>query len=198
MALMGALLGAATTASAADVQTSAAPGQYKIGIVNVKEVFDAYQKQKEEYKKLQTDRDTKQKDIDALSERVSKAKEKYEAEKTKMPEAERDALEEQIQADFSRYQAEFKRLQQDIDRREKKMLDDIFDAIHKAVQEVGAQGDYHLILEAGVGGRSGVLYSSPTLNMTTQIIDYVNSGAAKAPAAPAAPKPTAPAPKKSR
>lgn len=156
------------------VPHTAVPGQYKIGVVNVKTVFDSYEKQVDEYKDLQDKRDTKQKQIDKLSEKINRNKERYEAEKENMSDVQHTDLEDLIESDYSLYKAEFSRLQEDIDRREKKLLESIFKEIHLAIQEVGAAGNYHLVLEGGETGRSGLLYFSTTLNMTQQIIDYLN------------------------
>jgi len=150
-------------------------GDYKIGIVNIKEVFDAYEKQKDEYAELEQERDERQKVIDQISSKIEAAQKRHTEQKSTLPSQELLALEEEIESDFGRYQAEFKRLQDEIDRREKKLLESLFKEIHEAVGEVGAQANYHLILEGGQTGRSGVLYSSTTLNMTRQIIDALNA-----------------------
>lgn len=159
--------------------SASSPSQFKIGVVNLKVAFDAYDKQKNQYQDLEVQRDTKQKEIDKLSERITAARERYDAEKDTMSDSVRDALEESIEADFGLYKAEFKRLQEDIDRREKKLLEVIFEDIHQAIAEVGARGNYHLVFEGGESGRSGVLYFSTPLNMTQQVIDYLNEEYAK-------------------
>ena len=151
-----------------------ASGQYKIGVVNVKLVFDAYEKQKDEYAHLQSTRDEKQKKIDELSATIEKNKERYEKGQDSMDSEARAELEDRIESDYSLYKSEFRRLQEDIDRREKKLLESIFKEIHLSIQEVGTQGNYHLVLEGGESGRSGLLFSSTTLNMTQQVIDYLN------------------------
>jgi Skp family chaperone for outer membrane proteins len=156
------------------------PANYKIGVVDLKQVFDAYKKQIDEYAKLRTERDTMQKPIDDLSKTITADKDKYDKEKDKMtPDAKR-VLEEKIEAAVTRYKAEFERAQQDIDRKEKKLMRDIFEEIYMGIQEVGAQGDYHLIFESGDSGSvmpgrpGGLLYSSTTLNMTQKVIDHLN------------------------
>lgn len=150
-------------------------GAYKIGVVDIKAVFDAYEKQKDEYAALEEERASRQAEIDKLSDKITKAKEQYDKRKDSMSDAEREALEEQIESDYAKYQADFQRLQGEIDRKEKKLLEDLFEDIRAAVQEVGAQGNYHLILEGGESGRTNVLYSSTTLNITGRVIEHVNS-----------------------
>lgn len=149
-------------------------GSYKIGVVNVKQVFDDYERQKKEYEKLQAERDKKQAEIDKLSDKITAAKERYDNERGSMSEDERERLEMQIEADYSQYKADFKRLQEDIDRQEKRLLETVFEDIHVAIQEVGARGDFHLVLEAGQPGRTAVLYHSTTLDITQQVTDHLN------------------------
>jgi len=161
--------------SAAQNGNVPAGGQYRIGVVNIQNVFEAYDRQKAEYESLETERDSRQKEIDKLSEKITKAKERYDNEKDTMSAEQREALEDAIQKDYDLYQAEFTRLQKEIDRREKKILEDLFDDIRQAVREVGHQNNYHLILEGGETGASGVLYFSTTLNMTQKVIDYLNA-----------------------
>jgi outer membrane protein len=149
--------------------------QHKIGVVNLKDVFDNYDKQKESYENLKVERDKAQKPIDELSAKITADKQRYESEASTMPEEERRKLKEKIESDFSMYQAEFQRLQKDIDRKEKNMLEGLFDNIQKAIEEVGAQENYHMIFEGGKNTRNGLLYYSTTLNMTQKVIDHLNA-----------------------
>lgn len=170
------VLAGATFADTAEGQAA----DFRIGVVNLKEVFDNYQKQKDLYDNLRASRDTMQKPIDELSATINKDKERYEKEKDTLEAGERRALEEKIEANFTKYRAEYDRAQQDIDRQEKKLIRDVFEEIYMAVQEVGAQGNYHLIFESGeaappVPGRTGgLLYHSTTLNMTQRVIEHLN------------------------
>ena len=156
---------------------------FKIGVVNTKEVFDNYERQKKDYEKLREALEEAQKPIAELSEQITRDKERYDAETDSMEEDEQRELEEKIQAAVTRWKAEFDRAQEDIDRQEKKLLRNVLEDIHLAIQEVGAQYNYHLIFEAGPGDASslaartgGLLYSSSTLNMTQLVIDYLNDG----------------------
>ena len=175
-----ALLLALTGITAADNPEVKAP-EFRIGVVNLKDVFDNFQKQKDEYESLRVKRDEMQKPIDALSAEINKDKEKYDKEKGTMGDAARKSLEEKIEANVTKYRAEFERAQQDIDRQEKKLVRDIFEEIYLAVQKVGAQGNYHLVFESGeaappIAGRTGgLLYHSTTLNMTQKVIEHLNS-----------------------
>ena len=156
------------------------PASYKIGVVDMKQVFDSYQKQIDEYAKLRTKRDEMQKPITALGDQITADREKYEKEKAKMAEDAKRALEEKIEGSATKWKAEFERAQQDIDRQEKKLMRDLFEEIYTAIQEVGAQGNYHLVFESGdsasvmPGRPGGLLYSSTTLNMTQKVVEHLN------------------------
>jgi outer membrane protein len=150
--------------------------QYKIGVVNLKKVFDDYDKQKELYAQLSEDRDEAQKPIDELSAIIEADRERYKKNEETMTNEEKRELEDKVESNYSRYKSEFQRLQEDIDRKEKKILEDLFQDIQKAVEEVGARENYHLILEGdSQGRRTGVLYFSTTLNMTQKVVEYLNS-----------------------
>jgi len=153
---------------------AAAPGQYKIGIVDIEEVFKNYGVQKTEYEKLRGERDSRQAELDKIEAEVKKLREKYDAEKESMTGDVRSALEEDINTKSLRWRSEFERLQKEIDIKEKNLLTRLMESIHTAIQEVGAKENFHLILEAGQAGRSGVLYSSPTLSITGKVVDYLN------------------------
>ncbi len=158
-----------------------AAGGFRIGVVNVKDVFDNYQKQKDLYEQLRVTRDKMQEPITKLSDEIKKDQERYTAEKDSMSEADRKALEEKIESAVTKYRAEFDRAQQDINRQEKKLNEDVFQEIYVAIQEVGAQGNYHLVFESGEFGvpiparSGGLLYHSTTLNMTQKVIEHLNS-----------------------
>jgi Skp family chaperone for outer membrane proteins len=175
-ALLAAML-LSLNARAAD---EAAATPFKIGVVDVKEVFDAYEKQKDQYAELRTKRDTMQKPIDELSAQITADKKTYDDGKDKLDADARRALEEKIEANVTRYKAEFDRAQQDIERQEKKMSRDLFEEIYLAIQEVSAQGNYHLVFKSGdtsvvlPGGPGGLLYHSTTLNMTPKVIEHLN------------------------
>lgn len=159
---------------AAPAESQGDAAAYKIGVVDVKQVFDNYERQKQEYARLQEERDKKQAEIDKLSEKITAAKERYDKERATMTDEARRALEEQIEADYSKYKADFKLMQEDIDRREQRLLEQVFEDIHVAIQEVGARGDFHLVLEAGQPGRTSVLYHSTTLDITQRVTDHIN------------------------
>lgn len=152
-------------------------GAYKIGVVNMREVFQQYNRQKSEYEKLKSDQEAAQAEIDKISNEIETLKKDYDARKATMAPAEREQVELSITSKLSTYQAEFKKLQDTIDLKERKLLKDLFQEINTAVQEVGQAESYHLILEAGSDGGNAVLYYASSLNLTSRVIEHLNGKA---------------------
>jgi len=149
--------------------------QFKIGVVNLEIIFDQYQKQKEQYEILKVEVEKLQGPIDELSEKITKDKECFEDETSGMTDDERNKLQDDIEADFSKYKAAIQQSQEEIDRREKRIFEEIIGDIQTAVEEVGVRENYHLIFDGGKTRNNNLLYFSTTLNMTQKIIDHLNS-----------------------
>ena len=149
--------------------------QFKIGVVDLKKVFDSYEKQKKLYEQLKAERDELQKPIDALTEKIEADKARYEKESDSMLEADKIALKIQIETDFSEYQLKIKQSQEQINRSEKAIFEEIIVEIQKSVEEVGVKENYHLIFDGGKSRTNSLLYYSTTLNMTQKVIEHLNS-----------------------
>ena len=89
---------------------------------------------------------------------------------------ERDEFEDRVRSDYRHYQSELDRMQRDIDSMELRVIKKLFAEIDAAIAQVGADGDYHLVLDGTPKDTPGsVVYYSPTLNMTQKVVDYINS-----------------------
>ena len=158
-----------------------ASGQYKIGVINRKQILDGYKKVKAEYEKLQAEVESRQAKIDELSSKIDAAKKAYEAEKEKLSPSERAERETAIQNDYRDYQAKLASNQADIDTKEKTLMKAVFEEIDAAVDAIGASEGYHIILEGG--GRTGAVYFSPTVGISQKVVDALNSGVSASPKA---------------
>lgn len=149
--------------------------QYKIGVVDLKIVFDNYDKQKAMYETLTKDRDKLQAPITALSDQITKDKARYEAESETMSAEARSTLKDKIESDFSKYKADVQQSQEEIDRKEKRIFEEVIVDIQKGVEEVGSKENYHLVFDGSKNRNNNLLYSSTTLNMTQKVIDHLNT-----------------------
>jgi outer membrane protein len=149
-------------------------GQYKIGVVDVKEVFDEYDKQIKEYKALEVEKERLQKPITELTKKIEKNQERLKDESLNLSEEERETIEGEIELDYSRYRSSFQQSQEEMDLVEKKVFDALVADIQTAVEEVGAKENYHMVFDGSKTRNNGLLYFSTTLNMTRKIIDHLN------------------------
>ena len=153
------------------------PGTYRIAVVNRKQVFDEYNKQKSEWTSLEKEREQKQAVVDRQSDAIEADKKKL-AEDKSLTQAQKEALALKIQEDTLDYQNAFQKLQNEINMRADKFFAAMMRDVDAAVQEIGSEGNYHLIFEADPNPRSGsaVLYFSATIDITSQVVEKLNSG----------------------
>jgi len=156
-----------TTASAQD-------SEYKIGVVDMQAVLAGYDKRKSKYEELQKQVEALQSGIDAMSNKIQKARDDYEARKKSLTAEQLLELESKINADYSDYQNELRKSQQQIDSMEALVLREVVKDIQAAIEEVATKGNYHLVLNKESGPRGAVLYVHTTLEITSQILLYLN------------------------
>ena len=158
---------------AAAAQAAPAGGQYKIAVVDRKQVFDNYERQKKEWGALEAEKKQLQDQIDALSNSITADKEKLE-KGTGLTDEQKTELRDKIESDYRKYQAEFKRLQGEIDSKSRKFFATMMVDIDKAINEIGAAENYHLIFEADPKSPTTVLYYSTTIDITTKVTARLN------------------------
>ncbi|MCP4640185.1 MAG: OmpH family outer membrane protein [bacterium] len=154
-----------------------APGAdtpYKIRVVDQKKVFDGYDKAQAALEVLQTKRDDLQKKIDDLSQSVLDKKKEYEEKEGELTEERKEELEEEFNSSYREYQSAFRDSQAEIDREHAKLIAKSREEIAEAVTAIGNQEKCHLILEGDPKSKSGVLYYSQTIDITTRVIDWLN------------------------
>ena len=183
--LMGLILASLLVPSAGLAQQNAAPAapqpsagsEYKIRVVNRKDVFDQYNKQKEEWKNLEAEKKSLQGEIDKLSDGITADKKKLDEDKS-LTDEQKTQLRDKVESDYRTYQTEFKRLQGEIDSKSRKFFARMMEDIDKAIAEIGEAENYHLILEADPKSPTSVLYFSSTIDITSKVVAKLN-GASK-------------------
>jgi len=161
------------SANAAPIRADA----YRIGVVNRKKVFDEYNKQKAQWSALEKEREKKQAIVDEQSKAIE-AQQKRLAEEKNLSQADKEALALKIQQDTLDYQNAFQKLQTEINAQANKFFAQMMEEVDAAVQQIGSEGNYHLIFEADPNPRSGtaVLYFSPTIDITSEVVQRLNGG----------------------
>ena len=146
--------------------------QYRIGVVNRKQVLDKYKKVKDEYKKLQAKVDAEQGDIDKLSKKIEDMKKEYDDQKGSMTPEQKATKEADVQKEYGEYKSLLDKKQREIDADEQLLMRTVLSEIDQVVSKIATEQGYHLVLEGG--GRSVVFYS-PTIDITQRVVDALNS-----------------------
>jgi Skp family chaperone for outer membrane proteins len=162
------------TARVTAQDTSAAA--YKIGVVDMREVFQKYDRRESEFQKLLGERDAAQTKVDALADKINTDRRNYENKRQTASADELERLEMQILSDISTLEAERSKLQSDVSLIESRILRDLTLEIRTVIAEIGQAENYHLILDTGSQSPSAVLYYATPLNMTSKVVDRLNKG----------------------
>jgi len=147
--------------------------QYRIGVVNRKQVLDKYNKVKDEYKKLQAKVDAEQGDIDKLSKKIEGMKTDYDAQKGSMTPEQKATKEADVQKQYGDYKSLLDKKQREIDADEQLLMRTVLSEIDQIVSKIATEQGFHLVLEGS--SRSGVLFYSPTIDITQRVVDALNS-----------------------
>lgn len=176
MTLLLAAAGVVYSQAVVSAQDSAS-GAYKIGVVNRKKVFDEYTRQKQEFEKLKKEMEGMQADIDKLQKEVEDLEATYMNRRESMAQTERERMEEDIAVKKMTYQTEFRKLQGLIDTRTRRLFDSLKGDIDSVVREIGANENFHMILDGDPDPQSGstVLFYSSTIDITSKVIDKINA-----------------------
>lgn len=137
-------------------------------------LMSEYNKRKEKYNDLQKEVDRLQQEIDSMSKNIEKAKEDYEAKKDSMSDDERFDKRSQIESDFVQYRSELERRQRLIDTQEERVLKEVVTDIEGVIAKIAEKEGYHLILNAAKGTRASVVYNSPTIDITSRVLQDLN------------------------
>lgn len=150
---------------------------YRIGVVNMQRLMQEYDKRKAKYDELQTEVDELQKDVTTLKDKIEKAQEKLEKDGAKLTEEERFDLKNQLEDDITIYKTEFTQSQRLIDNKEERVMKEVLKDISATIEQLAEDGQFHLVLNSLSGPGGTVLYHSPTIDITSQVLAILNGGA---------------------
>lgn len=181
-----------------------AQSQIKIGIVDMKRVFQEYHKTKDAEKKVNEDKSKAKKDLDTRSAAYQKLIKDWEEAtnviKDKLVNAE---LKAQKQAEAQKISSEAKSLEREIDefrrRREQQLQEQVMrmrkgllDDISQRVEEKAKRDNYDLVFDKSGVSPSGVkflLHSKDAVDFSNEVLAELNKNAPKeAATAPAVPE----------
>jgi outer membrane protein len=145
--------------------------QIKIGFVDLQRALNdssAGKKAKEEFKK-QVER--LQVDLKAQKDRLDALKEQLEKKALVMKDDERRNLEKDYQKKLRDFELSYKDSQAELQMRDNELTADLLKQLQVVIEKFGKDGNYTIILEQA---SSSVLYGSPEIDLTDQIIEAYN------------------------
>lgn len=148
---------------------------YKIGVVDMQRVMDDYNKRKIEVGKLEKEAEELRAAFKDREEKISKAIEDFKDSSEPLNDELRTEREDELRNNMHKLESDARQADNDLKRKQRRLKDSLLKDIMRAVDEVAAAGNYHLIFEADPETRTGVLFYSTPLNMTQKVVDKLNS-----------------------
>ena len=173
-ALVAVTVGVLVVTTSSRNNAAAGAEEYKIRIVDLQSAVDGYQMQIDESAKIRAELEAFQNEFDHKLEAWQKEKESYDNTKDSL--SQEALLAKQTELDDKRMdlQNDAKRKELELKRKQDLLKDTVLKDLLAAIESVGAETNCHLILEADPESRTGVMYFSPTLDITQQVIDRLN------------------------
>ncbi|HOK08307.1 MAG TPA: OmpH family outer membrane protein [Candidatus Hydrogenedens sp.] len=157
------------------VKTQSSEASYRIAVVDVELVMREYNKRKQKYEELQKEVDSQQKELDNLMSRIEEDRKKLESGKSTMSDEEKLDLKMKIEQEAATYRAELEKRQKTIDSKEERIIRECLDDIQNAINVIATSDNYHLVFNAGKSLKSSLLFHSPTMDITSKVLTYLNS-----------------------
>jgi outer membrane protein len=164
----------------------------KVGYINLQETLQETKAGKAAKKKLETEKEEKQKMVNDKREKLKADAEALEKQRGVLKAEALAKKERDLQEDYAALQQLFMQLQQDLAKQEAMLTREIFNQASSIIQDIAKRDGYHMIVEKNEGA---VLWADPTLDITKEVNRRLDAGEGGKPAAAAAPKAAAPAPK---
>jgi Skp family chaperone for outer membrane proteins len=168
------ILGAGIAAQAQDLPTTT---NFKIGVVDRSRVFEAYEKQEAELGKIQAAKEGREKELQAEIDKLEARLQTYTGNREGMTPEQREKFEVDFKADERGLQQKKENYQSELADRTARVIRDLRGDIDEAIQAIGNQENYHLILDTDRDPRaqSNVVYFSTTIDLTGRVIERLNS-----------------------
>jgi len=152
----------------------ATASMYKIGIVDVQKVMDNYNKRTVEVQKLEAEVNKKKEEIEKLRETFQNELKQFQEDRANMTEEERADREAELDNHALTVESAVRQAEASLDRQQRRLKAALVKDIVDAVNAIGTEENYHLILESDPEKRTGVLFYTTTIDMTSKIIERLN------------------------
>jgi outer membrane protein len=148
--------------------------------VDVQRVMIESEKGKEAKKTLGEEVEKLKKNLDGKQDELQKMKDAIEKQGAMITPDARAEKEKQYQAKLKDYQRLYNDYQGELQQKDMELTQKILKEIEEVVKSLGDKEKYTLILEKN---QAGILFASPTIDITTRVISLYNDALKKKPAA---------------
>lgn len=172
-----ALMAFAAIPGVANAQQEATPktNDLKIGVVNIQKVFEGYDRQKQEsaaleveWEQARTKLEESKKELDAKADELVSGRDSMTAE-------ERQERQDELQQEAIGLEAEASRRKKEFEAKRTALIKKLTADVQEAIQEIGREDNYHLILEANPDNPLAVLYYHTAIDISPKVIIRLNA-----------------------
>lgn len=174
LVLMASLIGAAQAA------------ETRVGVVALERLMQESPQGKAVGDLLKDEFGTRQRDLETQRKDLQLREEKLNRDRAVMADSERTDLEEQLRTRQQKFQRMASEYEDDVNAARNKLLGNLQRVIVREVQAYAKEGNYDLVIGAGV------LWASPTTDLTPAVLKRLEALAATSPKAQGAAAPKAP------
>ncbi|MBN1444561.1 MAG: OmpH family outer membrane protein [Candidatus Omnitrophica bacterium] len=141
----------------------------KIGCVDLKTVFDRYEKAKSVEADFLKKVETKQKEVGVMEEKIKKMQAEYEQKKDVMKPEEKSKKESELKEEIKKFADKWTEVNKELDKERKELEEELLEEIRKEVKAYGEKNGFAVILDSRV-----VIYGQKSVDLTEQMIKIVN------------------------
>jgi len=137
----------------------------KFACVDLEQVFNEYQKTKDEEAKLTKIGEEKQKDIDSKLKEIDRLKEKMDL----LSEKEKEKVKVELDKKMEELRQFDRQVRTDLMRQRNEIIEGILQEINKIIEDYGKSKKYTIMFNS-----RALLYKNKDLDITAELIEYLN------------------------
>ncbi len=145
----------------------------KIAYVDVNELFEGYKATQVSKQKFDKKKSELMANVDTLVQEWQKELQIFEKERSLMSVKERELKEEILQNKQLQYENYAQSVNRQVQKEEQQMTQSVINELNSYIKDYGHKHRYKLIL--GATGSGNILYAEDKLNITTQLLNQLNS-----------------------
>ena len=145
---------------------AAAPGDTKVGYVDLKKTLQETQVGRKARQRLEGDKRKKQQELDKRQKQLQQFAAELDKQRVVLKPKVLRQREQELQQKYVELQKRYAKLQQDLAKKEAKLVNRIFNKAAPIIKDIASRDGYTMILEKN---QSAVLWASGALDITAEV-----------------------------